>query len=74
LLGLKYLFNKGINCDTHCPIPIHLQEAYSDLGLKKGSFPKSEEFSKKILSLPMFPELREEEIEAICIDVKKFLK
>lgn len=55
----------GIQCGIHYPIPIHYQEAYMDLGYPKGSFPVTERYADEILSLPMFPELSEDEIRTV---------
>jgi len=62
---------KGIATGIHYPVPIHLQDAYQDLGYKEGDFPEAEKFSKTILSLPMFPELQREEIEFIVKSIKE---
>lgn len=69
---LEHLKSKGVAAGIHYPIPIHLQKAYSDLAIKEGSFPVTEEFSKKIISLPMFPELTEEEVDYVADSVKGF--
>jgi len=69
-----YLYSKGIGTAIHYPIPAHLQRGYSDFGYKKGDFSTCEQFSREILSLPLFPELRDKEIEYICTSVKKFFK
>ena len=50
----------------HYPIPIHLQEACRNLGYKKGAFPIAENLAEEFLSLPMFPELTEEQIEYVA--------
>jgi len=63
---LDYLKQQGISCGVYFPIPLHLQEAYKYMGLKKGSFPVAEESCGKLLALPMFPELGEEDIRYIC--------
>lgn len=52
-----YLQDRDIQTALHYPIPIHLQEAYNDLGYAQGDFPQAEKATKEILSLPMFPEL-----------------
>jgi dTDP-4-amino-4,6-dideoxygalactose transaminase len=57
--GLK---ERGVPTLVHYPIPIHLQEAFSDLGYKKGSLPITEKICDEIISLPMFPEMTEEEV------------
>ncbi|MCK4307771.1 DegT/DnrJ/EryC1/StrS family aminotransferase [candidate division WOR-3 bacterium] len=68
----EYLNSKGISTGIHYPIPLHLQPAYKYLGLKPGSFPVTEEFCSKALSLPMFPELKEDEIRLIVEEIKRF--
>ena len=62
----------GIPTAIHYPRPLHLQEAYSDLGYKKGDFPVSEIVSEQILSLPMSPFLSDEDQEYIIETVKSF--
>ncbi len=69
---MKYLGTQGITALIHYPVPIHMQEAYKELGYKKGDFPKTETYSEKILSLPMFAELTDEEVEYICSKIKEF--
>jgi len=69
---MEHLKNNGIFTGIHYPTPIHLQEAYSYLGLKKGSFEVSETFAEKTLSLPMFPELTGEEINFVADKIKEF--
>jgi dTDP-4-amino-4,6-dideoxygalactose transaminase len=70
---LQSLAGKGISCAIHYPIPVHLQEAYSFLGLGKGSFPVAERCADEFLSLPMFPELANEQIHAVAEGVKSCL-
>ena len=60
------LRERGIATGIHYPIPIHLQPAYADLGLGRGSFPRTERCADRILSLPMFPELTPEQIELVA--------
>src|SRR2546426_7831191 len=62
----RYLEEKGIGCGVHYPIPIHLQEACRGLGYKEGAFPVAEDLAEEFLSLPMFPELTEEQIEHVA--------
>ncbi|MCK5259748.1 MAG: DegT/DnrJ/EryC1/StrS family aminotransferase [Candidatus Omnitrophica bacterium] len=62
---------KGIGVLIHYPIPIHLQEAYADLGYKKGDFPVSEKVADEILSLPMFPHMNKNQIEYVCASLKE---
>lgn len=68
----QYLTKAGITTIIHYPTPIHLQKPYLAQGFKKGDFPITEAKAKKILSLPMFPELKEEEVKYICYQIKAF--
>jgi len=68
----SYLKENGIEVNIHYPIPIHLQEAYKQQGYRAGMFPITEEKADRILSLPMFPELTEKEIEFVCKKIKDF--
>ena len=69
----KYLAGKGVSTGIHYPIPIHLQDAYKDLGFCVGAFPISERYANEILSLPMYPELSEEQIQYVCDLVRSFI-
>jgi len=62
----RFLEAKGIGCGVHYPIPIHLQEAWRNLGYSDGAFPIAENLAKEFLSLPMFPELTQEQIEYVA--------
>jgi len=68
----KHLKDKGISTNIHYPIPVHLQEAYKHLGIKRGDLPVTEKCAQEILSLPLFPELRDKEIEAVAEAIKSF--
>ena len=71
---LKYLKSKGIFAGIHYPIPIHLLNAYRDLGYKRRDFPVTEQIAKEIISLPIYPELKEDEIKYIVNNIKAFYK
>jgi dTDP-4-amino-4,6-dideoxygalactose transaminase len=60
------LKKEGISTGLHYPIPLHLQKAYLQEKIPAGSFPVTEAYTKKLLSLPMFPELTEEQIAYVC--------
>jgi dTDP-4-amino-4,6-dideoxygalactose transaminase len=68
----EHLVSKGIQASIHYPIPIHLQPAYSDLGYRRGDFPVTEACAQQILSLPMYAELRPEQIEYVAKTVAHF--
>lgn len=57
---------RGIFSGVYYPFPLAFQEAFSELGHKKGDFPIAEKISKQVLALPIFPELKKEEIERIA--------
>lgn len=69
-----FLSEKGIASGIHYPVPLHLQPAYSYLGLKEGAFPDAERISKRILSLPMFPELSDDQIERVVKAIEEFFQ
>ena len=62
----EHLRMNGIQTGVHYPIPVHLQPAYGDLGHRRGDFPVAEAVAADVLSLPMFPELREQQIAAVA--------
>ena len=66
------LAERGIQTGIHYPIPIHLQEAYSDLRLGPGAFPHAERLAHETLSLPMYPELTEEQIRRVTDAIREF--
>jgi dTDP-4-amino-4,6-dideoxygalactose transaminase len=59
------LQEKGVGCAVHYPVPIHLQDACRNLGYTRGAFPIAESLADEFVSLPMFPELTEEQIEYV---------
>jgi len=61
---------QGISAIIHYPIPLHLQKAYAELGYKKGDFPVAERVSEEILSLPMYPHIKKQQIKFV-VDVLK---
>ena len=69
---VRSLREAGIACGIHYPVPIHRQEAYAHLGLPEGTFPVTEGYVREILSLPMYPELRFDQIEYVVDKVKAF--
>jgi dTDP-4-amino-4,6-dideoxygalactose transaminase len=63
---MESLAERGVQTGIHYPIPVHLQPAYSELNYRPGDFPVSERVASEEVSLPMFPELTENEIEAVA--------
>jgi dTDP-4-amino-4,6-dideoxygalactose transaminase len=70
----SFLGSRGITTLVHYPIPIHLQNAYKDLHVVSGALPVTEKLAEEILSLPIFPELRKDQIEEVADSVKLFLR
>jgi dTDP-4-amino-4,6-dideoxygalactose transaminase len=68
---MRSLEEKGIGCGIHYPVPVHLQKAYRGLGHAPGAFPVSERTATEFLSLPMFPELTEKQIQLVTDAVKE---
>jgi dTDP-4-amino-4,6-dideoxygalactose transaminase len=62
----------GVITGLHYPIPVHLQPCYKDLGIPIGSFPVTESLAKTVLSLPMFPELTEQQAKYVSSTIREF--
>lgn len=61
--------SRGVATGVHYPIPLHLQRAYARLKLEPGTFPVAEEQARTVLSLPMYPELSDEQIRYVAASV-----
>lgn len=70
----SFLSNAGIGTGLHYAIPLHEQNCFKNLGYKKGDFPVTEELAETGISLPMYPELNDEQIGYVCKKVKEFFK
>ncbi len=68
-----YLWEQGIGTGIHYPIPVHLQPFYADAGFHRGQFPVTEGVCEEILSLPMFPEMTDDQAEYVAAKVIQFL-
>jgi dTDP-4-amino-4,6-dideoxygalactose transaminase len=64
------LHRRGIQTGIHYPIPVHLQKAYADLGYRSGDFPCSEQVASETLSLPMYAEISDTQIEVVSAVVR----
>jgi dTDP-4-amino-4,6-dideoxygalactose transaminase len=66
----RYLDAKGIDNAIHYPIPIHMQPIYREIyGSKQGKYPIAEDLANRMLSIPMFPGLTDEQVDTVssCI-------
>ncbi|MEO8414878.1 MAG: DegT/DnrJ/EryC1/StrS family aminotransferase [Ginsengibacter sp.] len=70
----KHLTTNGIGTLIHYPVPPHLQQAFHELGFKKGDFPIAEEIADTCLSLPIWPGMEKGQIKIICSLIKNFNK
>ena len=69
----KHLESKGIQTMVYYPLSLHLQEVYKSLGYKRGNLPQSEQAQEEVLSLPMYPELSEAQIEEVVGEIREFV-
>lgn len=69
-----FLKEKGVGTSVYYPKPLHLQKCFEYLGYKEGDFPVTEKMCKKILALPIYPELKDEEVQYVVDCIKEFYK
>ena len=69
---LAHLKSAGIGCAVYYPVGLHLQPCFAHLGYRVGSLPKTEEAMREVISLPVFPELTDAQLEAVVVAVKGF--
>jgi len=70
----KFLDENGIGNALHYPVPLHLQKAYAHLGHKPGDFPIAEKAAREVLSLPIYSELTDAQIQRVAAVIKKFFQ
>jgi dTDP-4-amino-4,6-dideoxygalactose transaminase len=68
----KHLEANGVGCALHYPLPLHLQKCYASLGYKAGDFPVAEKAARECLSLPIYAELTDRQIQRVTDVVKSF--
>lgn len=68
----RYLADRGIGTLIHYPIPVHLQQAYKELQYKQGDFPIAEEIAATCLSLPLWPGMTKDQVDAVSAACKSF--
>lgn len=68
----QWLSEHGVLTNIHYPVPVHLQKAFSGLGVAKGSLPVTEKYAKRILSLPMYPEMYPEQVKLVSNLINDF--
>ena len=70
----SYLQEKGIGTALYYPLPLHIQDCFKNTGYRKGDLKISEKISDEVLSIPIFPELSEAEIQYIVSSINNFYK
>ena len=65
-----FLHDRGVSTGIHYPIPVHLQRAFAELGHKQGDFPESEAAANEVLSIPMYPELPQDQQDLVIAALK----
>ena len=71
---IEYLRSHGVGAMVHYPVPVHLQPAYGFLGVGWGSFPQAECMAQEIITLPMYPELSDEQAQTVVQTVVEFYR
>src|SRR6266568_6167888 len=70
----KYLGERGIGTQIHYPVPIHLQQSAEFLGYRKGDLPVTERLAPEVLSIPMYPELTDDQVDRVTTSIREFMK
>lgn len=70
----SYLKEAGIGTEIYYPLPMHLQNCFKDLGYQKGSFPVSERAAEEVLSLPIYAELRQDQLAYVVETIAEFFR
>jgi dTDP-4-amino-4,6-dideoxygalactose transaminase len=70
----KHLEANQVGCALHYPVPLHVQKCYASLGYKAGDFPVSEKAARECLSLPIYPELTDKQVQRVVDVIREFFR
>jgi dTDP-4-amino-4,6-dideoxygalactose transaminase len=70
----KHLETNGVGCALHYPLPLHLQKCYAALGYQEGAFPVAEKAARECLSLPIYPEMTDAQVQRVAEVIKDFFR
>lgn len=70
---ISYMEERGMECNKHYPVPCHLQKAYENLKYKVGDCPNAEYLASHCVTLPLFPEMRKEEVDMVVAACNEYL-
>lgn len=70
----SHLEDAGVGTGLHYPLPLHLQKAYTHIGLAKGAFPVAERLAERLLSLPMYPGLARDDVQYVADAIRRFYR
>lgn len=69
---LQHLADHGVPTIIYYPLPLHLQKVYADLGYRRGDFPVAEDLARRILPLPIYPELTDDQVDYVIETIRGF--
>ncbi len=68
-----HLKSKNVGCEVYYPVPLHVQDCFAELGYQPGDLPESEKAAAEVLSVPIYPELTEDQQKLVADEIKGFL-